>query len=155
MNRRRNSLCGLITSIAMTAAGLAAGAPVVSISDGDTLTVLESGNKQVKIRLAYVDAPEKRQNYGARARESLASLCYGKDASYRVVDVDRYGRSVALVTCGGVQVNQAQVERGYAWAYRRYNPDPAIDRLEQAARAAKNGLWADAAPVPPWEFRRR
>jgi micrococcal nuclease len=88
----------------------ATAAPVIGISDGDTLTVLED-NRQVKIRLANIDAPEKAQAFGQRSKESLSDLCYRKDAAYQVQDIDRYGRTVAVVTCVGVEGNWAQVER--------------------------------------------
>jgi micrococcal nuclease len=129
-------------------------AEVIGIADGDTLTVLE-GRKQVKIRLSGIDAPEKRQPFGNRSRQSLASLCFRKDATYEVQDVDRYGRTVAVVTCDGVNANRHQVQTGYAWTYTRYNKDREMPALQDAARAAKRGLWADPEPVPPWAFRRK
>jgi micrococcal nuclease len=61
---------------------------VIGVADGDTLTVLDDG-RPVRIRLANIDAPEKAQAFGQRAKQSLSDLCYGKDASYRTVDVDR------------------------------------------------------------------
>ena len=69
-------------------------------------------------------------------------------------DTDRYGRTVAHVRCDGVQVNWRQVEDGLAWCYPRYLKQPAecLPR-EKAAREAKKGLWAEANPQAPWEFR--
>lgn len=125
---------------------------VVGVADGDTLTMLDNG-RPVKIRLANIDAPEKAQAYGQRAKQSLSDLCYGKDASYQAVDVDRYGRTVALVTCEGVNVNREQVARGLAWVYVRYNKDPSLPVLEGRARGARLGLWGDPEPTPPWMFR--
>lgn len=126
---------------------------VIGVADGDTLTVLHD-RRQVKIRLANIDAPEKAQAFGARSKQSLSELCYGKDATYDVVDVDRYGRTVAVVTCDGVNVNREQVARGMAWVYTRYNKDRALADIEARARAAGAGLWSEAAPTPPWAFRR-
>lgn len=126
---------------------------VIAISDGDTLTLLVN-EKPVKIRLANVDAPEKNQAFGDRSKQSLSDLCWGTDASYKEQDVDRYGRIVAVVSCGGVEANRAQVERGMAWVYPKYNQDLTLPGLEAMARRDKRGLWADANPIPPWEFRR-
>jgi micrococcal nuclease len=126
---------------------------VVGVADGDTLTVLDDG-RPLKIRLANIDAPEKAQAFGQRAKQSLSELCFGKDATYRVVDVDRYGRTVAEVACAGVNVNHEQVARGMAWVYVRYNKDPSLLGLEEQARNAHLGLWSDATPTPPWLFRR-
>lgn len=126
---------------------------VIGIADGDTLTVLQDG-RPARIRLANVDAPEKRQGFGERAKQSLAELCFRKDAVLKVVSTDRYGRAVALVSCAGIDVNRTQVERGLAWVYAQYNQDPGLPALQAAAAAERRGLWVDPHPVPPWEFRR-
>tara|TARA_R110000822_G_scaffold301108_1_gene424768 strand:+ start:832 stop:1275 length:444 start_codon:yes stop_codon:yes gene_type:complete len=142
----------LFTLLIMT--GNAFSAQVIGIADGDTLTVLED-NKPLKIRLANIDAPEKKQAFGERSKQSLSELCFGKDAQYVTQTIDRYGRTVAVVTCDGVQVNRAQVERGLAWTYTRYSKDSSLPAIEAEARANQTGLWSDENPVPPWEFRRK
>lgn len=123
------------------------------MADGDSLTVLRE-SRPLKIRLANVDSPEKRQDFGERAKQSLSELCYRKQAVVRIVDTDRYGRAVALVSCDGTDVNRAQVERGFAWVYTKYNKDPVLPILQAEALAKRRGLWADANPVAPWDFRR-
>jgi endonuclease YncB( thermonuclease family) len=129
-------------------------AKVVSVHDGDTLTVLVE-RKQVKVRLTGIDAPELRQPFGTRSRQSLAELCFGKIASLDVRGRDRYQRAVAQVTCDGKDANAEQVRRGYAWTYTRFAPpDSPLHGMQQEARAAQRGLWADRAPRPPWEWRR-
>ena len=138
--------------------GLALFAPayahkVIGIAEGDTLTLLVD-EKPLKIRLANVDAPEKNQAFGERAKQSLSDLCRGKNAIYKKQDVDRYGLIVAVVTCDGVEANRAQVERGMAWVYARYNQDLLLPGLEAMARRDRRGLWSDPAPIPPWKFRR-
>jgi len=89
-----------------------------------------------------------------RSRQSLSELCWGKDATYETQDVDRYGRTVAVVYCNGVNANRAQVERGMAHVYPRYNKDRTLPELQERAKAERRGLWADKEPVPPWEWRR-
>lgn len=128
------------------------GAPVIGVADGDTLTVLVDG-KPLRIRLGNIDAPEKKQAFGERSKLSLSELCYRRDATYSMLGVDRYGRTIATVFCDGVDVNRAQVERGMAWVYTQYNKDRSLVTVETQAKAAKRGLWADKDPVPPWEFR--
>ena len=131
---------------------------VVGISDGDTLTARcgqPGAYEQIKVRLAEIDAPEKRQPFGQRSRQHLADLCFEKQAEIRPTARDRYGRTVARVTCAGQDVNAAQVRDGMAWAYTKYLTDAGIAKLEQGARAAHRGLWADKEPVAPWEWRRR
>lgn len=127
---------------------------VIRIADGDTLTLLVD-QKPLKIRLANIDAPEKAQPFGARSRESLSDLCWGKDATYETQSIDRDRRTVAVVACAGVEVNRAQVERGLAWVYTRYNKDRSLPALQDKASEGRRGLWSDADPVPPWEFRRQ
>lgn len=126
---------------------------VIGIADGDTLTLLVD-RQPVKIRLANVDAPEKGMPYGSRSKESLSDLCWGKDATYATQDVDRYGRVVGVVTCGGVEANREQVARGMAHVYPRYNKDASLPALQEQARAERRGLWADPGPVAPWEWRK-
>ncbi|MBP6133025.1 MAG: thermonuclease family protein [Thauera sp.] len=129
---------------------------VVAIADGDTLTVLNEDFQQVKIRLAEIDAPEKKQPFGSRSRQSLGELCHEKRAEVRVTDVDRrYKRIVGRVTCAGVDANAAQVRRGMAWVYDRYAKDKTLYRLQDEARGSGRGLWADRDPIPPWDWRKR
>lgn len=129
---------------------------VVAISDGDTLTLLTAQKKQVKVRLAEIDTPEKAQPYGQKARQALADMTFRKQATVDVQTVDRYGRSVGLVSVGGTDVNRALVESGAAWVYRAYNKDKSLLQVEASARAARRGLWAlpEAERVAPWEWRR-
>ena len=127
---------------------------VVAVADGDTITVLKD-LRQVKVRLTEIDAPEKKQAFGNRSKESLSDLCFGKTATLIEKSKDRYGRTLARVTCDGTDANAEQVRRGLAWAYTKYLTDPQIKVLEEEARASRLGLWRDETPVPPWEWRHR
>lgn len=127
---------------------------VVSVHDGDTLTVLIE-RRQVRVRLTDIDAPELGQPFGTRSRQSLSGLCFGKVATLDVRGEDRYHRTLARVTCAGTDANTEQVRRGYAWAFVRYvRPDSPLLAIQDDARAAQRGLWQDPAPVAPWEWRR-
>jgi endonuclease YncB( thermonuclease family) len=129
-------------------------ARVVSVQDGDTLTVLVE-QRQLRVRLTDIDAPELRQPYGTRSRQSLAELCFGKIAALDVRGQDRYKRAIARVTCDGRDANAEQVRRGYAWTYTRFAPaDSPLHAIQNEARAVRRGLWADPSPVPPWDWRR-
>lgn len=125
---------------------------VVSISDGDTLTILDNG-KSVTIRLANIDAPEMEQAFGQKSKQSLSDLCWDKYAEYEVQNIDRYGYTVAKVYCNGVEVNREQVARGMAWVYPKYNKDSSLPEVQKWAKADRRGLWADIEPVTPWEYR--
>ena len=127
---------------------------VVGISDGDTIKVRCPDQPQMVIRLAEIDAPEKAQAFGQRSKELLSTLCFKKQAEIRPSTRDRYGRTVARVLCAGTDANAAMVRSGMAWAYTRYLTDPQIKAMEVVARRERLGLWAEADPVPPWEWRK-
>lgn len=127
---------------------------VIGVLDGDTIDVLENG-KSLRIRLANIDAPEKSQPFGQASKKSLSDLCYGKDATYTPGTIDRYGRTIAVIKCSGIEANITQVERGLAWVYEHYNRDTRLPALEKVARANHTGLWHDSSPTPPWEYRHK
>ncbi len=126
----------------------------MGVSDGDTITVLHNG-KGERIRLHGIDCPEKRQAFGKRAKQFTSKLVFGKTVTVQVVDRDRYGRTVAEVLLpDGRSLNRELVRAGFAWWYWRYTPDDeTLAQLERDARGAKRGLWVDANPIPPWEWR--
>jgi len=133
---------------------------VVGVADGDTITVLDADKVQHKIRLAGIDAPEKKQAFGQRSKQSLSDLVFSKAVTVDTNKKDRYGRVVGKVLVNGMDANLAQVQRGMAWHYKAYEREQsAIDRTlytnaEIEARESKRGLWADEAPLPPWASRR-
>lgn len=130
-------------------------AKVVRISDGDTLGVLVDG-KEIKIRLAHIDAPEKGQPFGAASKKALSDLCFGKTILVDSTDTDRYGRVVAvLYDSAGKNINKEMVKQGMAWHFKRYSRDNSYSKAEAAARQKKIGLWQDSKPVPPWEWRKQ
>lgn len=130
-------------------------AKVVGLSDGDTLTVLRDRSR-LKVRLAEIDCPEKSQPFGSVARDFAAEQVFGKVVGVRVVEVDRYGRSVAVITTpDGRSLSEALVKAGLAWKYDKHSSSARLEALETDARKARRGLWAEPSPVPPWEFRRK
>jgi micrococcal nuclease len=126
---------------------------VTHVSDGDTLAV-RVGRSLYTIRLEGIDAPEGGQPFSPQARRRLRALAFGQQARVLVSDRDRYGRSVARVVVGGVDVGEEMVRSGLAWHYVRYSSDAKLSALEREARQARRGLWADPRAVPPWEYRR-
>jgi endonuclease YncB( thermonuclease family) len=128
---------------------------VIAVNDGDTITVL-AGREQQRLRVAGIDCPELGQAFGQRARHLTSELSFGKRVMVSVRDHDQYGRAVAAVTLpDGRNLNRELVAAGLAWWYRQYSSDPALGSLEAEARAARRGLWRDAHPTPPWEWRRQ
>jgi endonuclease YncB( thermonuclease family) len=127
---------------------------VVAIADGDTLTVLDGRLMQHKIRLAGIDAPEKGQPFGTKAREALASKAFGKDVLVALYDNDRHGRDVGRIHFDHRDINMELVQEGFAWRYPQYDKVGRYTDAEADARDHKRGLWADPHPIPPWEYRR-
>ena len=128
-------------------------AKVVGVHDGDTVTVLRNGHDQVRIRLSGIDAPERGQAFGQQAKGLMSRLVFGRNVSVRVVDHDRYRRTVARLAVDGQDVGLAMLRQGLAWHYKHYDSDPAYAGAENAARAQHLGLWADPHPVAPWDYR--
>jgi endonuclease YncB( thermonuclease family) len=125
---------------------------VVRVVDGDSLMVLQ-GDKQVRVRLREIDAPELNQPFGKRSWQSLKDICSKKRARVSWTEKDRNGRALGRVWCAGVDANAEQVRRGMAWVFDRYVRDPSLYTFQDAARFARLGLWADDAPMAPWEWR--
>jgi endonuclease YncB( thermonuclease family) len=126
---------------------------VTEVQDGDSLTLV-NWQATYKIRLADIDAPEWKQPYGKDARASLFHLCGLRRATADSTGQDRYGRTLARVTCAGIDANTEQVRRGLAWVFIRYAPkNSTLYRVEAEARGERRGLWEDSDPMPPWDWR--
>lgn len=126
---------------------------VVGVADGDTITVMHNG-KGEKIRLYGIDCPEKRQAFGKKAKQFTSGMVFNKVVNVEPVATDRYGRTVAWINIDGSSLNTGLIKAGLAWHYKRYSSDKNLAVLEDEARHAKAGLWADQAAQAPWAFRR-
>jgi endonuclease YncB( thermonuclease family) len=128
---------------------------VIKIADGDTLTILASSKRPLKIRLAEIDAPEKAQAFGNASKQSLATLCFRKTAVVHYKIKDRYNRIIGRVYCDGIDTSAEQVHRGMAWVYDHYATDQRLYQLQYEAQKARIGLWQDQHAIPPWKYRRQ
>lgn len=132
---------------------------VIKVADGDTVTVLIAGNKQERIRLSGIDAPEKKQLFGNKSKQALADDIFGKTIVVDWNKRDRYKRIVGKVLLGGEDVNLQQVKRGLAWHYKKYESEQDVtDRssyanAEYEAQRNRLGLWADPKAIAPWNWR--
>jgi endonuclease YncB( thermonuclease family) len=167
--RSRHLLAPLILLASLVVHAEALTGTVVAVADGDTITVLDANREQHKIRLSGIDAPEKAQPFGQRSKENLSRLVFDRDVRVEWEKRDKYKRIVGTVwvqpvscpTCPKtLDAGLAQLTVGLAWWYRKYakeqSPEAAgrYEFAEQEARAKRAGLWADAAPVPPWDWRK-
>lgn len=129
---------------------------VISVADGDTLSVLQeiNGSKTSKrIRLEGIDAPESGQAYANKAKRALQEKVLLKVVRVEWKELDQYGRILGHVYIDDHHVNVELVEEGWAWHFVKYSDSKELAAAEISARAAKVGLWQDVAPTPPWEFR--
>ena len=127
-------------------------AKVVKISDGDTITILQN-KEQTKVRLYGIDSPEKKQDYGRKSKQFLASLIAGQVVEVEPKGKDRYKRTLGIIRYKDQDINAQMVLNGYAWAYVKYSR-MYVDQ-EKMAREKKLGLWQSSNPTPPWEWRKR
>jgi endonuclease YncB( thermonuclease family) len=129
---------------------------VVSVADGDTITIIENlDNGRFKIRLYGIDAPEKKQDFGQRAKQHLSSLIFNKVVKIKFTEIDRYGRIVGKIFLNDIEINIEMLKAGMAWHYSRYDQTSTYITAEKQARKSGIGLWSMKNPIPPWNFRRK
>ena len=132
---------------------------IVGVSDGDTLTLLDAKQVPHKIRVSGIDAPEKKQPFGEKAKASLSALAYNRTADADCRKIDRYRRNVCVIFVGGKDVGLEQIKAGMAWWYRQYAKEQTqrerldYEHAESQARRHHDGFWSGPNPTPPWEWR--
>jgi len=132
---------------------------VIHIADGDTVTII-ANNSQHRIRLLGIDAPEKTQAYGKQSRVALNRAINGKYVTVEWNKRDDYGRIIGKVVYNGIDINLQQIQKGMAWHYTYFEREQEPEdrsryaQAEYQAQRDKLGLWQDAKPTPPWQYRR-
>ena len=149
MTRISLLLFALLTSISF--AGVITG-KVIKVADGDTITILVD-KTQVKVRLAGIDAPESKQDFGNKSKHLLASHVAGKVVKVDVSGKDRYGRSIGTIYAGKVNINASMVRAGMAWQYLKYDKSKELRDAQAHAKIHKLGLWSQGVAIAPWEYR--
>ena len=139
---------------AFTASAFEFTGKVVSVADGDTITVLY-GKKEYKIRFQHIDCPESSQAFGTKAKQVLSNKVFGKTVTVRWTEKDRYERILGDIHIGQRWINAEMVNEGMAWHYKFFSKDATIAAAQTKAKAGKVGLWSQPDPVAPWEFRRK
>jgi endonuclease YncB( thermonuclease family) len=132
----------------------------VGVTDGDTIRVLTADQQQFRIRLAWIDAPERGQAFGSKVKQAMSELVFAKEVDLRQHAIDRYSRLVCSVFVEGKDAGLELLKRGLCWCYEHYLPEAPAEvqqsyrAAESAARGNHLGLWAEANPQPPWKYRR-
>ena len=129
-------------------------ATVKAVDDGDTIIVLHDGSDE-HIRFNGIDAPEKTQAYGKKAKQFTLNATLGKEVTIIEHGTDKYGRTIGdVVLPDGSNLNRTLLKEGLAWWFWKHSQDKSLRDLEDEARDQKVGLWRDRNPIPPWVFRK-
>lgn len=150
----------LVTSQVAYASGFSVVGTVERVVDGDTVELLTSDSRTLKVRLLGIDAPESRQPFGDKSTQNLFESVSGAEITARCIGLDRYGRSICKLISHSVDINLLQIQRGMAWHYRQYmSSQSPQDRsryaeAEELAKGSRTGLWGGDEVIPPWEYRR-
>ena len=131
-------------------------AKVIKVIDGDTINLEHKKFGKIKVRLAEIDTPEKKQPYGQKATTALKKLVDNKIVKLKKITIDKYGRVVGIIYYKNIEINHYLVINGHAWCYTQYNTRKKIEDAENTARKNKVGIWKnqDVKPIPPWEWRK-
>jgi endonuclease YncB( thermonuclease family) len=133
---------------------------ITGIVEGDTIKVRILAKPEIKVRIAFIDAPEKGQAFDQRAKQAMSELVFGKDVVLQPHTIDRSGRLVARVLVDGQDAGLELLKQGLCWVYEKYVGEASAlvqtryHNAQDAAQAQKAGLWQDPAPVPPWDWRK-
>lgn len=126
---------------------------VISVTDGDTFTLLTSNKQQMKIRLYGIDCPEIGQDYGQQAREYLGDLIFFDTVQIVSKGLDADGLTLGIVTIFNMNVNERMLQQGLAWHYSKYDNNPLWSAYANKAKQLRKGLWTNPNAIPPWEWR--
>lgn len=130
---------------------------VIKISDGDSLHLLVNKNT-IKVRLAEIDAPEKKQDFGTQSQKKLSELVFQKDVKAECPETDRYQRKVCYIYFNNLEVNLEMVRLGLAWVYEQYSKSSQYQKAQELAQKEKLGLWSHqgkSQAVAPWDWRKQ
>jgi micrococcal nuclease len=127
---------------------------VVAITDGDTFKLLKKDSTLIRVRLANIDCPERKQPFSKRAKQFASDAIFGKNIEISVLKKDRYGRFIANVFYDNKKnLSKELLKAGFAWHYVKYSNDLTLQELEDAAKKNKEGLWQDKNSIAPWDWR--
>ncbi len=127
---------------------------MIKISDGDTISILDSLNNTQRIRLYGIDCPEKGQDYYQVAKDFLGELCFQKIVKAEIIHIDQYKRPVAKVYIDSLELNYLLLKEGLAWQYTQFDKSIIYKKAQDEARLQMKNIWSLPNPIAPWEFRK-
>lgn len=127
---------------------------IVGITDGDTVKLLTVDKTLIKVRVANIDCPERKQPYSERAKQFTSNQIFEKQVKLEYLKKDRYGRYICnIIYDDSLNLSKQLLKNGMAWHYVKYSDDESLQVLEDVAKKNKVGLWQDPNAIPPWEWR--
>ena len=153
-NLMRNAVYLLLWCFSLSSVSVMAEPTITHFYDGDTVKI-DDGQRQYKLRITDIDAPERNQRYGKQARRALMKLCKQANIQVTLTGIDKYQRELGYLTCNNTAVSEYLIEQGFAWFNVRYSNNVALQAAENNARQAKRGLWKQKKPMPPWVWRQK
>lgn len=145
-----------LTIVLLSSPCFAYSGKVVSVIDGDQLTLLHKG-KKIRVALYGIDAPELPQSHGKEARDFLHSFIENETVEATPIGKVDKGRMAGTVILGDSNINELMILNGQAWVDRKVCTEAFCTtwiKMEEAARATKKGLWNAPETVSPWDFRK-
>lgn len=127
---------------------------IIKVYDGDTATMVACDGMIHKIRLAKIDAPELKQDFGKEAKLCLSNKILNQRVRVNILNQDMYKRDVGEIFKDEKSVNDQLVDDGCAWVYEAYNEDDSLESVQAKAQLLRRGLWDYPSPTPPWEWRK-
>lgn len=143
----------IITLLLLTLISCSHSGKIIRVIDGDTIIVLNENNTTTRLRLAEVDCPESNQNMGQEAKYFTQSQVLGKNVTYKVVNNDKYGRSISKVYYNDKYLSEQIIKTGNGWWYKRYSTDLNLKEEERNAKNKSIGLWRFKNPINPYTWR--
>ena len=127
---------------------------VIAITDGDTFKLLTADSTQIKVRLANIDCPERKQAFSKKAKQFASDAIFSKTVTIHVLKKDRYRRYISnVIYDDSLSLCHELVKNGLAWHYVKYSKDTTLQKLEDKARLNKIGLWQDSTSIATWQWR--
>ncbi len=125
-----------------------------NITDGNTFKLLTKDSLLVRVRVANIDCPERKQPFSKRAKQFVSDAIFDKPVIIHVLKKDRYGRYISNVVYNdSLNLSHELLKYGLAWHYVKYSKDTILQNFEDQARLKKEGLWKDENAIAPWVWR--
>lgn len=151
MNRSILAVMLVLTALGAFAEGFTG--TVTGIVDGDTFTMKTADGTEYTVHVRCVDSPEPAQAFGPEAKQFAEKLLSGKTVGVEPADAESTPMPAIVTLPDGADVGEALLSAGMGWYTDADGTDGFLCKAAAAALTGKKGLWANPAPLAPWDFR--